>query len=104
MWEHMEDYIPWNIKERDTKEQREIQAYLEAQGSHIGNNCYISQKANLCDAKLAVGDGCEICADVLIRHADVTMGKQCSVNPMAYLQGKITMGDYVRIAPEGLIC
>lgn len=103
MWEHMEDYIPWNIKERDTKEQREIQAYLEAQGSHIGNNCYISQKANLCDAKLAVGDGCEICADVLIRHADVTMGKQCSVNPMAYLQGKITMGDYVRIAPKASI-
>ena len=103
MWEHMEDYIPWNIKERDTKEQGEVRIYLEKQGSSIGNNCYISPKANLCDVKLSVGDDCEICADVLIRHADVTMGKQCSINPMAYLQGKIIMGDYVRIAPKASI-
>ena len=93
MWEHTKDYIPWNIRERDTREQREIRLYLENQGSQIGKNCYISPKANLCDVTLKTGDDCEFCADVLIRHADVKMGMRCSINPMAYVQGRITMGD-----------
>lgn len=103
MWEHTKDYIPWNIRERDTREQREIRLYLENQGSQIGKNCYISPKANLCDVTLKTGDDCEFCADVLIRHADVKMGMRCSINPMAYLQGRITMGNYVRIAPKASI-
>lgn len=103
MWEHMEDYIPWNIKNRDTKEQREIRSLLEEQGSHIGEECFISAKANLCDAIIDMGSHCEICADVLIRHAKIRMGNDCSVNPMAYLQGPITMGNYVRIAPKASI-
>ena len=72
MWEHTKDYIPWDIHERDTKEQNEIRLYLENQGSRIGKNCYISPKANLCDVTLETGDDCEFCADVLIRHATMS--------------------------------
>ena len=48
-------------------------------------------------------DNCVICSDALIRHARITAGKNCSINPMVYLQGNIIMGNDVRIAPKASI-
>lgn len=96
-------YIPWTIPDRDTEEQRAVRAQLEADGCRVGDNCYISPQAHLCDVQLELGDDCVICSDALIRHARIKAGKNCSINPMAYLQGNITLGKDVRIAPRASI-
>ena len=95
--------MPWVIPNRDTEEQRAVRAQLEAEGCRIGDNCYISPEAHLCDAQMHLDDNCVICSDALIRHARVTAGKNCSINPMVYLQGNIIMGNDVRIAPKASI-
>lgn len=96
-------YMPWVIPNRDTEEQRAVRAQLEAEGCRIGDNCYISPEAHLCDVQMNLDDNCVICADALIRHARITAGKNCSINPMVYLQGNIIMGNDVRIAPKASI-
>lgn len=102
-FEDAEGYIPWTIPDRSTDEQRAVRAQLEADGCRIGENCYISPKAHLCDVQLSLGDDCVICSDALLRHARITAGSNCSINPMAYLQGDITLGRDVRIAPRASI-
>ena len=102
-FEDAEGYIPWSIPKHDTSEQHAIRAQLEAEGCSIAGNCYISPKAHLCDVQLSLGSGCVICSDALIRHARITAGENCSINPMAYLQGNITLGKDVRIAPRASI-
>ena len=96
-------YMPWVIPNRDTEEQRAVRAQLEAEGCRIGDNCYISPEAHLCDVQMHLDDNCVICSDALIRHARITAGKNCSINPMVYLQGNIIMGNDVRIAPKASI-
>ncbi|MDD3428603.1 MAG: acyltransferase [Oscillospiraceae bacterium] len=95
-----EEYLPWDVQQRDTPQQRTVQAALRSQGSAFGENCFISQLAHLHDTKFTMGAGCMIGADALTRHADITCGKNCTINTFAYLQGNIVMGDDVRIAPR----
>lgn len=96
-----DEFLPWNIKNRKTEEQLELQRYYtEKEQCVFGENCFVSKLANICDSTICMGDDNVICANALIRHADITMGKNCSVNSDTVLQGKITMGDNVRIAPK----
>lgn len=100
MFDNVDDYIPWDIKERDTDQQRRVKEYFVSHGSEIGINCYISPSSHIADSTLFLGDNSMIAADALIRHAVIKGGKNCSINPFAYLHGKITMGSDVRIAPH----
>ena len=103
------EYCPWKVTKDDTEllaAQEAYQKELMEKGTllEVGEDCYISSHANICFSKLRMKRHCMIGADALIRHADVTFGVNCSVNTFAHLQGKIEMGDNVRIAPRATIC
>jgi acetyltransferase-like isoleucine patch superfamily enzyme len=95
-----DEYLPWTVSARDTEAQRAVQANLRQTGSRFGKNCFVSALAHIYDATLCLGDDSVIGADALIRSARVTTGRNCSINTFAYLQGPITLGDDVRIAPR----
>ncbi len=97
------EYLPWEIANCDTPEQRAAQGALAALGSQFGENCYIAASAHLHDATITAGDACLIGGGALVRHAKITMGNNCTINTNAYLQGKITMGSDVRVAPMASI-
>ena len=94
------EFLPWTIKDRNTQEQLEFQKSLNIK---IGKNCYISPLADIYESTGEIGDDTIICANALIRSAKIKFGKNCSVNSYAYLQGKIELGDNVRIAPKASI-
>ena len=103
------EYCPWKVTKDDTELLEAQEAYqkeLMEKGTllEVGEDCYISSCANICFSTLRMKRHCMIGADALIRHADVTFGVNCSVNTFAYLQGKIEMGDNVRIAPRATVC
>lgn len=103
------EYCPWKVTKSDTElleAQAAYQKELMERGTllEVGEDCYISSYANICFSKLRMKRHCMIGADALIRHGDITFGVNCSVNTFAYLQGKIEMGDNVRIAPRATIC
>ncbi len=67
----------------------------------LGKETFVSELAHLYQIRsLTMGDRSFIGADCLIRSVDLHMGSDCSINTSAYLQGEITMGSYVRIAPK----
>lgn len=94
------DYVAWVITDRDTPEQQQLKAALSETGSHFKKNCYISPLANICDSTLDIDEDCLIMADVLIRTAQIRMGRNSTLNPDAYLQGPIKIGADVRIGPK----
>ncbi len=100
------EFCPWKILDKKTPEQLAHQQKLKENGTltAVGENSHISPLADICFSRLSVGSGCVVGANALIRHAEITMGDNCSVNSYSYLQGKITMGNYVRIAPKVTIC
>lgn len=98
------EFLPWLISERNTKEQRRRQTELMKEyGLKIGDNCYISPLAEIYDVEGSIGDNTVIGANALIRTAEIKTGRNCSVNSYVYLQGKIEMGDDVRIGPKANI-
>ena len=102
--ERRKEFLPWMISDRKTKEQLERQeALILEQGFAIGDNCYISEFAEIHYSTGSIGAETVIGANALIRNANIKMGRNCSVNSYAYLQGKIEMGDEVRIAPKASI-
>ena len=100
MPKHPQDYIPWTIQNRQTPDQKDLQIQLEQNGCKFGTNCYVSRDAVFSNATLWADDDCIVGADVILRQAKVRMGRNCSINPMAYLQGEISLGNDVRIAPK----
>lgn len=98
------EFLPWNVPDRGCEEQLEWQAELkERNGLSFKNNSYISHLAEIHEVSGEIGDDTMIGAGVLIRSAQIKTGKNCSVNTYAYLQGKIKMGDNVRIGPKANI-
>ena len=98
------EFLPWKIPDRNTEEQIEHQTELkEKYGLETEENCYISPLANIYDTTGHIGADTVIGAGALIRTADIVTGKNCSVNTYVYLQGKIRMGDSVRIGPKANI-
>lgn len=100
------EYNPWAISDKNTPDQLAHQAQLRSEGIELqlGENCFISSLSNIFYSKLTLGDGTMICADALIRSCTLKCGSNCSINPFCYLQGNITLGDNVRIAPRVTIC
>lgn len=96
------EYLPWK---KPTQEQAEEQvrwqaALQERCGAVFGAGSFVSHKAHFYDIQQAVfGAHTQICADALLRTLTLTAGECCSVNSFCLLQGKITLGNYVRIAP-----
>jgi acetyltransferase-like isoleucine patch superfamily enzyme len=100
------EYLPWYPKTSQQKVeqalwQQELAKHFEA---NFGQNTFVSSEAQLYGIKkLFIGDDTFIAAGCLIREADLRAGTHCSFNTGAYLQGDITIGDYVRIAPHANI-
>lgn len=96
------DFIPWKTMNRNEKKhqdrwQKELKKRYHAT---FGSRCFVSKKAYIYGVKqLTLGENCLIGADVLMRDITLIMGAYCTVNSGAYLQGEITCGNYVRIAP-----
>lgn len=102
-FENQIDFMPWLEKtETDWKQQEKIQKELkENYNCHFGKDVFVSELSNIYGVKnLTLGDKSIICAESLFRDIDVTAGVNCSFNTHCYLQGKITIGDNVRIAPK----
>ena len=100
------EYNPWMTADHNSPDQLAHQQKLREDGQivNLGKNCFVSSLSNIFYSKLDIGDGSVICADVLMRGCQFTCGRNCSVNAFSYLQGNITLGDYVRIAPRVNIC
>lgn len=94
------DFLPWYAENQDEGSQQKFKNRLRANGSVFGRNCFISPLADIYDARLNLDDDCVIGAHALIRVGDITAGRNCSINSYAYLQGNITLGNDVRIAPR----
>ncbi|MEN6595760.1 MAG: acyltransferase [Clostridiaceae bacterium] len=96
------DFLPWktmnlNEKKRQSRWQKKLKKHYDAT---FGFGCFISKKAHIYGVKqLTLGENCLIGADVLMRDITLSLGAHCTVNSGAYLQGEITCGNYVRIAP-----
>lgn len=98
------EFLPWTVENRETPAQAAIQAeLLSRRVGEIGENCFISELADIFDAELHLGRDTVIGANALIRSAILRTGENCSVNSYAYLQGDITLGDEVRIGPAASI-
>ena len=96
------EYLPWcGLDEQKAAEQAQWQAALkEKYGAVFGPESFVSYKARLYDVKQVIfGAYTQICADTLLRTLTLKAGDYCSVNSFSVLQGKVTLGDYVRIAP-----
>lgn len=96
------EYLPWcGLDEQKAAEQARWQAALkEKYGAVFGPESFVSYKARLYDVKQVIfGAHTQICADTLLRTLTLKAGDYCSVNSFSVLQGKVTLGDYVRIAP-----
>ena len=97
-------FTPWLIKDRNTEEEKKVRKHYEENFSwSFGHDCYVSPDAAIVDSRISMGDGSFIASGCLIRTAQIEMGSNCSVNPFAYLQGKIRIGNDVRIAPHASI-
>lgn len=100
------EYLPWRKPDAaQQEEQKKWQAALQARyGMTFGAESFVSHKAHLYEIKQAsFGTHTQICADALLRTLTLTAGDYCSVNSFCCLQGKITLGNYVRIAPGAKI-
>jgi acetyltransferase-like isoleucine patch superfamily enzyme len=103
---HEIEYLPWYPK---TSEQKKEQALWQQElskhfNAKFGQNAFVSPEAHLYGIKhLSIGDETFIASGCLIREAALNVGSHCSFNTGSYIQGNITMGDYVRIAPNANI-
>lgn len=95
-------FLPWNgLTEAQKKEQQAFQAELSRRtGFEFGLDCVVSPEAHIYEVQRArVGRGVKIASHALLRRLELTMGDDCTVNSYAVLQGKITVGSHVSIAP-----
>lgn len=97
------EFMPWLLFGTCDEEQQQFQSQKEADGWEIGEKCFISELADIYASTITMGNNSFICANALIRGAKLEMGTHCSINSYAYLQGKITLGNHVRIAPKASI-
>ncbi len=99
-------FLPWNsLTEKQRTEQKEWQKALsERLGAVFGENSVISTEAHIYEAEsLVFGRGAKVGSHALLRRIDLTAGDNCSINSFAVLQGKITIGSNVSIAPGAKI-
>ncbi len=97
------DYMPWyEFTPAQKEEQLVWQKTLAARfDAAFGEDSFVSPLARLYGiSRLRVGQGSFIAAGALVREASLTMGDFSSVNSECYLQGPISIGNYVRIAPH----
>lgn len=98
------EFLPWKNTNRKTKDQLFHQSELNKKyGLVFGDNCYISPLAEIYDTSGKIGDDTVVGAGALIRTAELITGKNCSINTYVYMQGKIRLGDNVRIGPKANI-
>lgn len=100
------DYLPWLTL---TAEERAAQITWQEElarhyGAKIDPTAFVSPQAHLYGInQLILGKETLIAADALIRDAWFTAGSHCSLNSNSYLQGKVSFGDHVRVAPGAQI-
>ncbi len=95
-------FLPWNsLTEAQLEEQRKFQAELSRRaGFEFGLDCVVSPEAHIYEVRRAkVGNGVKIGSHALLRRLELEMGDNCTVNSYAVIQGKVTVGSQVSIAP-----
>ncbi|KLU60673.1 putative acetyltransferase [Peptococcaceae bacterium CEB3] len=100
------EYCPWIDKSPEIIAQQKIwQSELkEKYGAEFGEGVFVSRQARIFRIeRLRLGERSFICADALLRELDLTTGANCSFNSDCYIQGKIVLGNDVRIAPKACI-
>lgn len=103
-FEKQVQYMPYlGVSDAERTKQLAFQKQLKEHYPAVSfeEETFLSELAHLYQIRsLSMGKRSFIGADCLVRSVDLHMGSDCSVNTNAYLQGKITMGDSVRIAPN----
>lgn len=100
------DFLPWlEPSAEQTATQTAWQQFLgKTYGAGFGEGCFISTKSRMYAVRsLKCGKHVKIGAGALLRDIELQMGDHCTINTFAYLQGKIVIGDLVRIAPGAKI-
>ncbi|MEV4806402.1 acyltransferase [Nonomuraea sp. NPDC049421] len=95
------DFRPWLYWDHATDDDRRAQeAHVAGLRSEIGleaaGKVYISPLAAVHTERLRMGDFCYLAAHAYVT-GDVSMGRDCTVNPYAVVRGTIALGDAVRI-------
>ncbi len=100
------DYQPWTYPKAPASQkidQAQYQETLRTQaGATFGTDCFVSRKAKVFTSSLCLGDRTCLAADTNLT-GDITFGSDCSLNFFAVIEGKVTIGDGVRIAPHAVI-
>lgn len=100
------EYLPWNaLSEKEKAEQEAWQAELSKRyPMRIGEGSVVSREAHIYEVRRArFGKRTLIGSHALLRGIDIETGDNCSFNTYCVAQGKIKMGDDVRIAPGAKI-
>ena len=100
------EYLSWKDKTPEVTEQQKAwkSKLCEKYGAQFGEDVFVSPQAHIYGIRqLKLGDRSFVCAGALLRELDLTAGKDCSFNTGCYIQGKITLGNDVRVAPMASI-
>lgn len=110
MWEQYQaaelDYLPWKELTEEKKQEQIsfLKVFSEKTGAKLGQECFISPKANIYGIqKFDIAEKTFIAADCLLREISLKAGSNCSFNTGCYVQGNVTLGNDVRIAPGAKI-
>ncbi|TYB52382.1 acyltransferase [Nonomuraea sp. PA05] len=99
--QHKFDFCPWKYWGEATDEDRGAQeAHLDEVRDRIGldaaGKVFISPLAAVYTDRLRMGDFSYVAAHAYLTD-DVSMGRDCTVNPYAVVRGKVELGEAVRI-------
>lgn len=99
------EFLPWiALNEKEKAEQKEWQRELSANCPvTFGEESVISREAHLYQVKGSFGNHTLIGSHALLRSLDITAGDNCSFNSYSVVQGLVTLGNNVRIAPGAKI-
>ncbi len=100
------DYCPWLYFGSATEEERAAQTAwqrrlverLAEQGgeTELAEDTFVSPWAGIFTERLRMGRRSYVAAHAYVTH-EVTMGRDCTINPFAVVRGRVRMGDGVRI-------
>ncbi|MBQ6795824.1 MAG: acyltransferase, partial [Clostridia bacterium] len=99
------EFLPWiALNEKEKAEQKEWQKELSSNYPvTFGEESVISREAHLYQVKGSFGNHTLIGSHALLRSLDITAGDNCSFNSYSVVQGLVTLGNNVRIAPGAKI-
>lgn len=99
------DYYPWWYSRQGEcleKQKERQQQLIDEAGAQFGEGCFVSSIAQVFTTSLKMGDRSWIAANTNIQ-GDLVMGEDSTINMYTVLEGSVTIGSGVRIAPHCVI-